>query len=420
MRSFGLLLFAGWALALPAVAQTPAKPGVLPTDIPTTPRVAPADEAFMRQMDAQREALRERGAAGVELPVKPPAPKTTAQPKAKPAPAARKAPPPEPAPTIDEDLAAIAATEGMIQPGAGDPPEEKLPTKTVVFVSLSMPDTTLKTLFAQGLGRDDVLFVFRGWKPPNFVAMGQKVKQLMNEAGGFEINVVIDPYPFRNYKVKQVPVFLHQRTGGDWRRVTGEISLDRAIDEIERGNFNRTLGTTYKVAEPDIVEEIQKQAEKFDWEKEKAKMAERAMTNMDGGKPLIELPRVEETREFFVDPSVELAEDVLAPNGQVVARKGDSINPFSTMSFSKSFIAFDPDDPKQVLLARRWQQEYGPVMLLATHLPSPVKGVPPLAETMGQSVFPLSPQLIERMGIAAVPSLIRQQGLLLRINEQKP
>lgn len=388
------LLTAAAALAPPASAQ-----GALPSD-----------EEFLRQMDAQRKALQDRGANALELPTAPPKP---APPAAK-----GKAKPPEKPPTIDADLQAIAETEGMLAPDEGTQPTE--PTKTVVFVSLSMPEADLKNLFAQGRGRADVLFVLRGWKPPAFVALAQKVKRLMMDAGGLDINVVIDPYPFRTYNVKQVPVFLHERSGGDWRRVTGAISLDRAIDEIERGNFNKTLGVTYRIAEPDIVEEIQKRADGFDWEKEKAKITARYETNMDGSKPLVTLPRVEVSREFFVDPSITVNEDVIGSDGKVAVPKGATVNPFSIMNFSKSFIAFDPSDAKQVLLAQRWTRERGPVMLLATHLPAPTKGKPTLAQMMGQSVYPLSPELVERFGIVAVPSFVQQQGLLLRINEQKP
>lgn len=395
---------------------------------PALPPSNAADAEFLRQLEAQQETLREKGpnaitpkppAATAAKVVKPGtvATGTPATPKAAPPSKTRPAAP-EPAPTIDADLAAIAAMESDYVPGVED--EEKLVTKTVVFISLSMPDTTLKHYFQQAKGRDDVLFVLRGWKPPNFTVVGQKLKQLLYDAEAFETNVVIDPYPFRTYKVKQVPVFLHQRPSGDWRRITGEISLDRATDEIDRGNYNRVLGATYKIAEPDIVEEIQKIGAKFDWDKERAKMIGQVQTNMDGTRPLVELPRVEVTRDFYVDPSIEVVEDVVGVDGVVAVKKGAKLNPFSTMSFSKSFIAFDPDDPKQVAVAKRWQQEFTPVMLLATHLPTPSTNAPTLAQTMGQSVYPLSPELVERMGIAAVPSLIRQQGMLLRITEEKP
>ena len=65
-----------------------------------------------------------------------------------------------------------------------------------------MPETTLKLFFQQARGRDDVMFLLRGWTPPNFAATGQKIKQLMAEAGGLDINVAIDPYPFRTYRIK--------------------------------------------------------------------------------------------------------------------------------------------------------------------------------------------------------------------------
>lgn len=414
-------------------AQSPVWAGVpskadAGNGIPATPRpMSAGDETFLRAMDGQQNALRERGAAATDLPAGPPRatlPLSRAVTPAKPANASaamsnagKTVAKPEPAPTIDADLAAIAETEGMAQPPQGESLEA---TKTVVFISLSMPKQTIKTLFQQARGRADVLFLVRGWTPPHFTIVTQTLKQLMVDAGGMDINVAIDPYPFRSYHIKQVPVFLHERKGGDWRRVTGEIGLDRAIDEIERGNFNRTLGATYKIAEPDIVEEIQKRGAAFDWDKEKARIAERYATNMDGSKPLVNLPRVEVSREFYVDPSITLLEDVTDINGKVLAPKGMSINPFATVTFSKSFIAFNPDDAKQLALAQRWAKEFAPVMLLATHLPTPVKNKPTLAQLMGQSVYPLSPELIDRMGIVAVPSLIRQQGMALRINEQKP
>lgn len=370
------------------------------------------DSEFMRLLQQQKDDTE----AGKPLAATKPTPR--------PAPAAARgaaaaAPPtPEvPAGWIDEDMAKIADQQGEGFTESAPPPS---PTKTVVFISLSMPDSTLKSLFAAAREREDVLFVVRGWTPPNFTRVLQKVRSLFPDPTLSDVNVVIDPYPFRVYKVAHVPVFLHQRAGGDWHRLTGEITLDGAIEEIDKGNFNRVVGRTFKVVEPDVVEEFQKRADAYDWEKEKKRLIDKTLANAERGAPSVNLPRAERSREFWVDPSITLGSDVVAPDGRVAAKAGTQINPLAYMAFSKSFVAFDPDDTRQVAIAKQWVRDNGPATLLATHLPPVEKGKPTLAQRMGQPVYSLSSALVERMGLVAVPSLVQQQGLVLHIREERP
>ncbi len=402
-----LLSTAGLALA----QRVPDAPNYSP-DVP----VAPKDAEFMRFLQQQRDDL-QSGKPLVAAPSPRPAPVATAKGKTGKA-GAGAAPKAEemPAAWIDNDMARIADNEGMgLEEGQLPPP----PTKTVVFISLSMPESTLRALFAQGRSREDVLFVVRGWQPPYFTKVMQKIRSYFPDQEVSDVNVVIDPYPFRVYQVSQVPVFLHQRKGGDWRRLTGEISLDGAIEEIDAGNFNRNVGRSYKIAEPDVVVEFQKRADGYDWEKEKERLVQKALAKLDSDAPSVELPRVEVSRDIYVDPSITLGEDVVAPNGTVAAKAGTQINPLAYMAFSKAFIAFDPDDAKQVAIAKRWLKATS-ATLLATHLAPTAKGKPTLAARMGQPVYSLSSLLVERMGIVAVPSLVQQQGLVLHITEERP
>lgn len=112
-------------------------------------------------------------------------------------------------------------------PHAGNT-DQSLPTgdmkdiKTIVFVSLGIPEKVLKQLYKQADGRQDVVMVFRGWKTPH---MSKLVNKIVEMTDGGTVNTMIDPRFFRTYHVDSVPVVLHKTKKYGWRRAIGEFSL---------------------------------------------------------------------------------------------------------------------------------------------------------------------------------------------------
>lgn len=287
--------------------------------------------------------------------------------------------------------------------------------RLLVFISLGMPEDVLRSYFEQAAGRDDIVFVVRGWKPPHFTPLLRKLISLMPSEEE-QANVIIDPNLYRQYQVKQVPMFLAQDKQGDWRRLYGEISLEGAEDEIQRGHYQRQVGQTYAVVEPDILEEIQARAEAYDWDG----AVEGAKQRLASYRPGHDLPAAEKDEVYYVDPTITLNQDIYSPEGdQLIAPAGAKVNPLDTVMLERAYIVFDPEARSQKDIVRQWLQARPRSMLIATRYPQGEVGRPAISEELKTDVYTLNEQIVERFALKATPALIEQEGNLLRITVKR-
>lgn len=287
--------------------------------------------------------------------------------------------------------------------------------RLLVFISLGMPEQVLRSYFEQAAGRDDIVFVVRGWKPPHFTPLLRKLISLMPSEEK-QANVIIDPNLYRQYKVKKVPMFLAQDKQGHWRRLYGEISLDGAEEEIKRGHYQRQIGPTYAVVEPDILDEIQSRAEAYDWEG----ALEGAKERLASYRPGHDLPAAEKDQVYYVDPTITLNQDIYSPQGDLlIAPAGTKINPLDTITLERAYIVFDPEVRAQKDIVRVWLAERPGSMLIATRYPPVAPGKPGIGDEMKADVFTLNEQLVERFALKATPALVEQEGNLLRITVKR-
>lgn len=120
-------------------------------------------------------------------------------------------------------------------------PRERTPD-LLVMVSLSMPRETLERIADQA-ERAGATLVFRGLKGESMTRMGEEVQRIL---GGRNVAVAIHPPAFQQFSVSRVPVVViarpeagHVLENGCSRtetfvKVTGDVSLDYALDYIER------------------------------------------------------------------------------------------------------------------------------------------------------------------------------------------
>ena len=131
-------------------------------------------------------------------------------------------------------------------------------------------------------------------------------------------------------------------------------------------------------------------------------------------KPVVGITKAIETRIFEYDPTYVVPQDFKDHLGQVFARKGDRINPLETVSFQKAFLFIDGDDEEQVLWAKQ-KIGQGPSRIVL------VSGAP--LELSGELKIPVyfdqGGSLTTRFNIKHVPASVHQEGLKLRITEEK-
>ena len=103
------------------------------------------------------------------------------------------------------------------------PKQEKKYPNLLIFVSFSIPMTTLQSLAheAQKVGGK---LVFRGLVEGDFKKTALKFQELKRE-------VLIDPTLFRDHEITHVPVFIREK-GLQVDRIEGNVSLAYALDQF--------------------------------------------------------------------------------------------------------------------------------------------------------------------------------------------
>lgn len=299
--------------------------------------------------------------------------------------------------------------------------------KTIVFVSLSIPQGVLRELFKQGNQRPDVMFLFRGWDagPDALQKFIAKLAPNLPPQDKLEhLNIAVDPVLFEEYGITHTPTFLSKRASDNtWWRVAGDIGIELAEYYVARGQAGSgsgapVYGSQWKVIEPDLIAEMERMAGEIDWDKQTDEMWEKAQ-KMELSHPL--MTSVED-QVYWVDVSITMQEDIRLPDGRVVIPKGAYANPLAGKDLGEVYIVFDPDVPSQIEQARIWADQYKnkDVVLFATRM-KPMEADNPdhVWRKMDREVYPLNALVADRLQIKNTPSLVVQDGELLKVTVAK-
>ncbi len=182
------------------------------------------------------------------------------------------------------------------------------------------------------------------------------------------------------------------------------------------------LGPSYPITEPDMLEAIQdklKSMEKNGRLGQLQKEAiERSKQSIERPDPVKGIVKTRQPRTFYFDPSWRVPRDITTPEGKVIARAGEMVNPLDYVPLSNHLFFFDQSDPKQVKKAaeilKRFKGAVKPILVAGE----------PLALTRQwkrQVYFDQSGHLVRRFGIKQVPALVSQEVAQrrLRIDEMK-
>lgn len=291
----------------------------------------------------------------------------------------------------------------------------------VVFVSFSLGDTALKGLFEEASGQDEVLLVFRGPKPgQKLPALFADLKRLLKDIDPVP-NIVIDPTRFQKWAVSSVPAMVVESHDKALLRVKGVSSLTWLNDKFKAGasgDLGR-LGDVYDIAEIDLLEEIKRRMAAIDWRQKQ----QQAIARFWEQQKFEVLPVALEDRERVIDMTVTAPRDLTAPNGRLIIRAGQTVNPLDKMRFGLCLIVFDATETSQVQWVRQLscQDKKARVMYLTTSV-SRQDGwndLKALETSLNSSVYLLTPDVRSRFQLQHVPSLVEQTGKHLVVRERK-
>ena len=136
------------------------------------------------------------------------------------------------------------------------------------------------------------------------------------------------------------------------------------------------------------------------------------------------LPTTKESKVLYFDPTVVNRDEIRDANGNLIAPAGSTFNPLDIVNFTKTLVVFDATSPKQFAFAKKiadFETAKSRGVILITTSIDREKGFAAIT-TYNRQMFPhkvflLDEQLVERFGLTAIPSVVRAQGRIFKIEQ---
>ena len=110
-----------------------------------------------------------------------------------------------------------------------------------------------------------------------------------------------------------------------------------------------------------------------------------------------------------VDPSITVDTNLVAPDGRLLARAGDRINPLGFIGLLRTYLVINATDPRQLAWAARQVSAAWPrpttVLLTEGDLEATEAALP-----AGTKIFPAPQELFARFPIDSVPARFHRAG----------
>lgn len=201
------------------------------------------------------------------------------------------------------------------------------------------------------------------------------------------------------------------------------IALAQDLNEslIKSNVVTENLGATYEIKETDAIEAIQKKLKSMEASGELEALKQKALGRMED--QILEpesvkgISTVDKAGVRYFDPTFVLGEDILDHEDNVIAAKGTRVNPLDVLPIHKKLFFFDGRSDAQVEMAIKLAKKYGndftPILTAGSWVDT--------SEKLQQAVyFDQQGKMTTRLTVTSVPSLVLQEGKLMRIEEMKP
>ncbi|MRS03887.1 hypothetical protein EG832_11810 [bacterium] len=170
-----------------------------------------------------------------------------------------------------------------------------------------------------------------------------------------------------------------------------------------------TTGRTYPIAERDALEEVEERARSVDWQK-----------HLKAIKPgnyrpenLTKLPRAHKNNKFLVDMTYMLENDIVNDKGELLYPKGYRFNPLDFVSYNKTLVVINGEDPDQV----QWFQSSSLTERMDVSLYITQGSSTDLSRKIKRPVFYATNPFVGRFQLKAVPSIVKVKGREMEVEE---
>lgn len=179
-----------------------------------------------------------------------------------------------------------------------------------------------------------------------------------------------------------------------------------------------TVGTTYEIAEENILQMIDKKLKRMsdsdDMEKLNQAFKEQASKSIKRPKAVSGIRTTSEARAFTYNPSLTLSQDLLDHQGNIIHPAGSKVNPLDSSPLNTVLLIIDGDDEQQVSWAKDQNEQHQQKTKWILVKGSPFK----LMEALDKPVFfDQGGSITTKLGIQQVPAKVFQVGHVLQIEE---
>ena len=175
-----------------------------------------------------------------------------------------------------------------------------------------------------------------------------------------------------------------------------------------------TRGAVWPIEEPDLLREIEARLREMENTGEADRMrreaVERARERIEAPARVAGVAPARFLRIRRFDPTVTVEQDILAPDGALLAARGTRLNPLKKHPLTRDLVFIDGTRPVEVDWAIAREKPSVIVLLAGRPLD--------LARAHGRAFFfDQGGRLARRLGVVATPSLVAAEGVFLRIME---
>ncbi|WP_342257178.1 type-F conjugative transfer system protein TraW [Rickettsia endosymbiont of Aspidapion aeneum] len=190
------------------------------------------------------------------------------------------------------------------------------------------------------------------------------------------------------------------------------ISIDNN-SKIEMKDYG-VRGHIFPIIEESLLEVIMAKLQTVkhngDLEKMQEEFKNKVQKKISRPTAILALAKTSINRNWHYDPSFIQKTDIKDQAGKIIVKAGTSVNPLEKISWGEPLIFIDGDDEQQIKWAKL---QIGRLVL--------TKGNPiELRQELNKQVFfDQGGVLTTRFKIKAIPAIIEQEGILLKISEIK-
>jgi conjugal transfer pilus assembly protein TraW len=315
------------------------------------------------------------------------------------------------------------------------------------FVSWSLPDSLLQEYMREAYWLGATV-VFRGLHENNMRATIDRTKAIAIALDKEAPHTAIDPIIFRQLGVTTVPTLAVVRDQSALL-VSGAAHLDALLTLLVRTDGSvgplRTwydgrrrswqMGgpiddprpampvltgiravpsdlTLYPILEQDMEEMVKARLKQADWGKVREELQRKVKDRLHEG-PNIPLTPAQESRVFTVDITQRYEHDIPNHDGSaVIVKAGTEINPLAHVTLRHRYMVIDGRDSAHIEYAKsKMKQDRSIQVWLSAGDAEAVR------KQLQAPVYWLQPDMVSRFQLAHVPSVISQNGPMLKIEE---